>query len=105
MIDTSNLKDPSPWHPMSNPVDLKHLGKLLEELGEASAATSRCLIQGIKENDPVTDKPNIEWLEDELADVVANINLCSLRFGLDEDRMNKRMERKMWHLKRWHDMA
>ena len=32
------LRDANPWHPMSAPVDVKHLLKLAEELGEASAA-------------------------------------------------------------------
>lgn len=105
MIDISKLRDPSPWHPMSDPVDLKHLGKLLEELGEATAAASRCLIQGIDGADPVTEEPNKEWLENELADVLANINLCSLRFELNEDRMNERAAKKMAHLKKWHDLA
>lgn len=105
MIDVSKLLDPSPWHPMSDPVDLKHLGKLMEELGEAQSAVARCLIQGIDETDPETDQPNIEWLEDELADVLANINLVSARFELNEDRMNARAAKKMIHLKKWHEQA
>lgn len=105
MIDTANLRDASPWHPIQDPVDLKHLGKLGEELGEAQAAVCRCIIQGIDKEEPVTGKPNREWLENELADVLAGINLVSLRFGLDEERMNERAARKMAHLKQWHDMA
>lgn len=94
----------NPWTPMSKPIDLKHLGKLAEELGEATAAVSRCLIQGIDEAEPVTDKPNRVWLEDELADVVANIDLVIVHFGLDADRMFERMERKKIHLRGWHSM-
>lgn len=93
------------WHPISDPVDLKHLGKLAEELGEAQSAVARCIIQGIDEEEPVTGKLNREWLEDELADVLANINLVTLRFCLNEDRMNKRAAKKMAQLKTWHDMA
>lgn len=105
MVDIKDLNGPNPWHPMDNPVDLKHLGKLMEELGEAQSAAARCIIQGIDEEEPVTGKVNREWLEDELADVLANINLVALRFELDEDRMNERMERKAKQLKLWHDMA
>lgn len=105
MVDTKDLKDPNPWHPMNDPVDLKHMGKLSEELGEAQSAVARCIIQGIDEEEPITGKINREWLEDELADVLANINLVALRFELDEDRMNQRMERKAKQLKLWHDMA
>lgn len=95
----------NPWHPMSDPVDLKHLGKLGEELNEAGAATARCIIQGIGESEPVTGKPNKEWLEDELADVYANAELCIQRFGLDRERMAKRITKKILHLSSWHEMA
>lgn len=105
MVDENELKDASPWHPITKPVDLKHLGKLSEELGEAQAAVSRCIIQGVDEEEPITGKLNRHWLEDELADVVANINLVALHFGLDEERMNKRAARKAVQLKQWHDMA
>lgn len=94
----------SPWIPMKKPIDLKILGKLLEELGEATAAISRCVIQGIDEVEPITNKPNIEWLEDELADVIAGINIATAHFALDEERMNDRAEKKMKRLLKWHRM-
>lgn len=94
----------NPWTPMSKPIDVKHLGKLAEELGEASSAVARCLIQGIEESEPVTHKPNRQWLEDELADVIANIDLVAAHFSLDTYRMNERAERKKEHLHRWHLM-
>lgn len=105
MVDADKLRDASPWHPMSDPVDLKHLGKLIEELGEAIAAASRCLIQGINEAEPVTGKINKEWLEDEIADVRANLTLVERRFKLNENRMLQRTLRKMKHLQSWHEMA
>lgn len=102
-LEAETMKDPSPWDPLTNSaLDLKILGKLLEELGEAVTAASRCVIQGIEEAHPETGKTNREWLEDELADVLANTNLASAHFNLDEERMNKRCERKMVHLSRWH---
>lgn len=95
---------PNPWTPMRRPIDIKHLGKLAEELGEASAAVSRCLIQGIDEREPVTGKLNREWLEDELADVVANIRLVVDHFNLDTQRLGDRVERKRKQLSAWHQM-
>lgn len=94
----------NPWCPMSRPIDLKHLGKLMEELGEAQSAVARCLIQGIDEREPVTHKLNREWLEDELADVSANIDLVKKHFVLNEARMADREERKKLHLRGWHSM-
>lgn len=89
---------------MTNQLNLKHLGKLAEELGEAQSAVARCVIQGIEEREPITHKPNREWLEDELADVIANIDLVCEHFGLDRARMETRVARKREHLKGWHSM-
>lgn len=94
----------NPWRPMSKPIDVKHLGKLAEELAEAGSAVARCLIQGIDEAEPITSKLNRAWLEDELADVLANIDLVSIHFNLDTKRMQDRAERKKTHLRGWHSM-
>ena len=95
----------NPWHPITNSVTLKHLGKLSEELGECSAAVSRCIIQGVDETEPVTGKSNREWLEDEMADVIANIQLVVDHLGLDEERMLERAEKKQTRLREWHRMV
>jgi NTP pyrophosphatase (non-canonical NTP hydrolase) len=94
----------SPWQPMTNSLDLKHLGKLGEELGELSAAVSRCIIQGITESEPVTGKPNKQWLEEEIADVYANIHLVISRFELDGVKIIERSIQKTARLQRWHGM-
>lgn len=95
----------NPWRPMKKPIDLKHLGKLAEELGGCSSAVSRCLIQGICEREPVTGKINKEWLEDEIADVLANIELVTVHFGLSRVSMTERMFTKINQLKEWHKMS
>lgn len=99
------FNDPQPWHPMSDPVDLKHLGKLSEELNECGAAVARCIIQGINEAEPVTGKINKKWLEDEIADCYANFALVIDRFKLDTASMSERVLKKKKHLKAWHMMA
>jgi hypothetical protein len=104
-MDTSaDLPFPNPWNPITAPIALKHLGKLGEELGEAQSAVSRCIIQGVEECEPVTGKVNRVWLEDELADVIANIELVQDFFGLDQQRMFERILRKKEHLRQWHMM-
>jgi len=95
----------NPWHPMSDPVDLKNMGKLVEESGELASAGARCIIQGIDECEPVTGKKNREWVEDEIADVIANIKLVIERFSLNEERILSRAEHKEASLRTWHDMA
>jgi NTP pyrophosphatase (non-canonical NTP hydrolase) len=105
MSNADNLRAANPWHPISDAVDLKHLGKLNEEAGELASATARCIIQGVNECEPVTGKVNREWLEDEIADVRANSELTIERFNLDEDRIAARVEKKKEHLRQWHELA
>lgn len=94
----------SPWVPMSRPIDLKHLGKLAEELNECGAAVARCLIQGIAEQEPDTGKVNRDWLQEEMADVLANIELVIGHFNLDLEAIEKRVTRKAAGLRQWHRM-
>lgn len=99
--NTATPPDPSPWHPETDPTRLKMLGKLIEELNEASSAAARCIIQGIDEVEPSTLKPNREWLEDELADVIANTRLVIERFELNATRIDVRARRKYTYITRW----
>lgn len=105
MSNADDLREANPWHPIRDAVDLKHLGKLGEELGECASAVARCIIQGVDECEPVTNRSNRDWLTDEIADVQANIDLVIERFGLDEEAMAARVEKKKQHLKQWHDLA
>ncbi len=103
--NADDWRDPNPWHPITDAVDLKHLGKLAEECGELSAAIARCIIQGVDECEPITKKVNKVWLQDEIADVLANINLVAKRFRLNRATIKKRCDRKMKHLSIWHKQA
>lgn len=99
------FSDPNPWHPITDPVSLKHLGKLGEELGELMSAKDRVLIQGIDGLDPITSKPNRQWLEEEVADVLAGIDLLIEHFDLDVDFIQERSIKKFRQLRKWHLMA
>ncbi len=94
----------SPWTPTTDPQDLKVLGKHTEELGELTAATSRCVIQGIDESEPVTKKPNLLWLTEEVADVQATSELLIEHFGLDRDFIAKRKAKKLDGFYKWLNM-
>lgn len=61
------MREPNPWQPISDPIDLAHLGKLGEELNEAGAAVNRCIIQGLDGVEPITGKVNRERIVDMLA--------------------------------------
>lgn len=101
-MDTNGpIPDPSPWHPETDPTRLKVLGKLAEELAEGGAAVARCIIQGIDEAEPVTGKINRRWLEDEIADIEANIWRAKLTLNLDGAYIRLRRERKFNYITRW----
>ena len=103
----SDATDPkmNPWHPMSDPVDLKHVQKAQEELGECVSALARCGMQGIDEAHPETGKVNRRWLEEEIADAEANLQLVKDHFELDEGFIYARKLKKMARLREWHAMA
>jgi hypothetical protein len=107
MLDTSNAATSpvlNPWRPMTDPVDVAHLGKLGEELNECGSAASRCLIQGIDQAEPVTGKVNRQWLQDEIADVLATVRMAVARFDLDIGAIEARAMLKTFHLQAWHKM-
>jgi NTP pyrophosphatase (non-canonical NTP hydrolase) len=95
----------NPWHPTTDPVELKYLGKLGEECGELGQATCRCIIQGLDGHEPTTDKQNRVWLSEEMADVLANIELNINKFGLDREAIIQQKHLKMQLLIQWHEMA
>lgn len=103
MVNADHLRDASPWQPVTRKIDLKHLLKLIEELGECTSAASRCLMQGIDEKEPVTGRLNREWLEDEMADVYANMALVCQHFRLDRRRIADRADKKTVYLRTWHN--
>lgn len=104
-MEKTFVAEPNPWHPTTNTVDLKHLGKLIEELTECSSAAARCIIQGIDECEPSTGETNRDWLTKEIADVLCNVALVIDHFSLDQDKIADRIELKGEHLKKWHTYA
>jgi hypothetical protein len=95
---------PSLWIPITDAVDLAHLGKLAEELGECSAIVGRCIIQGADGAEPTTGKINRVALEEEIVDVFAAAQLVAKRFGLSWPRTAQRIERKKRMKREWHRM-
>ncbi len=105
MTEERALNPPlNPWQPMTRPIDIAQLGKLAEECNELGSALARCMIQGIDERHPETGKLNREWLEDEIADVTAKIAQVTEFYNLDNERIFRRVGRKMRDLETWHAM-
>ena len=94
---------PSPWNPETSQHRLAVLGKLAEEGSEVATAATRCIIQGIDEREPVTGKLNREWLEDEIADILAQCSLAACGLDLDVARIEARMATKIEYTGSWQE--
>lgn len=92
---------PSDWQPITNKHDLAVIGKLGEEACELGSALFRCVIQGIDEREPKTHKVNRQWMEEEIADVMALTTLAVERLGLDMAAIEARRDRKMAYKAPW----
>jgi NTP pyrophosphatase (non-canonical NTP hydrolase) len=105
MAEKTFNPDPQPWTPITDAIDLKHLGKLAEELSECGSAVARCIIQGVDGREPSTGELNRDWLSKEIADVICNLELVINHFDLDRTSINDRVMFKEKHLSRWHAMG
>jgi NTP pyrophosphatase (non-canonical NTP hydrolase) len=91
------------WIREQNEQACRRLGKTGEELGEAVAVVTRAIIQGVEEIDPSSGKTNRQRMEEEFADVLAQIQCDIDFFGLDFERMQIRMSDKMARMRAWED--
>jgi len=104
-LDSIVPKEPSPWNPpnLSAP-QRKSLGKLGEETNELGTVLFRIHIQGIDEVVPGETKTNRQWLEEEIADVLATSALAVKELKLDMDFIEERMKKKTVYLEKWYMM-
>lgn len=90
------------WMPEQDQHRLAVLGKLIEELNEASKAAARCIIHGIEQTDPGTGRTNKQELQRELDDVTAAMFVARERLQLWWDI--ERTDAKVAGFDRWHDL-
>lgn len=91
----------SPWTPTTNLMELRRLGKTCEELGELVAALGRTICQGLDGVDPATGEINIERIEKESADVIAQIGCNVEAFQLNRASIDARVDRKTAQMAEW----
>lgn len=94
----------SMWTTTTDPMMLRRMGKLGEELGELQAVAARCVIQGIDEIDPGTGRVNRDRLQDEIADVMAQCETTIRALGLDSLYVYTRRGEKMRVMREWEAM-
>jgi hypothetical protein len=92
------------WTPDTNLMRLRRLGKLGEELNECGAVSNRCIIQGLLEIDPSSGLQNSLRLQNEMADVLAQIECTIVAFGFNRERIQDRVLDKISQMREWEDM-
>ena len=92
------------WVPTTDLMTLRRFGKMLEELGELTEVASRCIIQGIDELDPSTQRYNRVRLIDEIADVYAQLDETIDAFMLNRTYIEKRRAAKRAYMQEWEEM-
>lgn len=92
------------WIPESEPAILRRVGKTAEEAAELIKVCNRIVIQGLQGVDPSTGKSNLQALEEEVADVMAQCQVTIARFALDGPRLYARIEQKRGQMDEWEAM-
>lgn len=101
MVDHTKMGEPSPWRPEKNQTLLALLGKASEEAAELINILCRAIIQGIEEKDPKTDVPNIIAIQDEVADMEAQLMLLKEYLDLNRKYIAERANAKFQHKDKW----
>lgn len=91
----------NPWVPTTNLKELRRLGKTGEEANELGGVCSRAIIQGLLGVDPASGKTNRLRLMEEMADVLAQIELTIEAFDLDARMIFGRVARKRREMCEW----
>lgn len=92
------------WTPTTNLKMLRRMGKLSEELAECNSVAARCIIQGIDEVDPGSQKVNRQRLTEEIADVMAQCRVTIKALGLDHRFIGTRIDMKESQMEEWEGM-
>jgi NTP pyrophosphatase (non-canonical NTP hydrolase) len=98
---TTNRQTLQKWVPTTNGIILRRMGKLGEELAELSNVTNRVIIQGLYQVDPSSQKVNKLRLEEEVADVWAQILVTMKALQLDREMIEARVENKVDQMQEW----
>lgn len=91
--------------PMLNPTEIKGMDDLVQGLGRCSVVSACCVSEGLDRREPATGKTNRTWLQEEIADVFANIAAVAERHKLDMVAIMEGADKKLRQIKTWHAMA
>lgn len=91
----------NPWVPDTTPHQKRRVGKTIEELGELLGVLGRLDIQAIDAIDPGSGKTNRQRVQEEIADVMAQLPLTIDAFALNREEIAHRIARKQDQMREW----
>ena len=102
-MDTADIPThgPSDWRREPSERRNAILGKLGEEAAELATRCLRAMIQGLDECDPGTGRTNLAHLQDEIADVAAQMQMAGEFLDLDATAITDRERRKYTYKLPW----
>lgn len=92
------------WNTEQSPLILRRVGKTGEEAAELLKVTNRIVLQGLAGIDPSSGKTNVQALTEEIADVMAQCDVCIDALGLDWDVIRRRVRQKVELMREWEAM-
>lgn len=92
------------WDTEKSPLILRRVGKTGEEAAELLKVTNRIVLQGLDGVDPSTGKTNRQALTEEIADVMAQCDVCIDSLDLDWDAIRRRVRVKVELMREWEAM-
>lgn len=91
----------SPWVCDTTPHQKRRIGKTIEELGELLSVLGRLQIQVVDAIDPGSGKTNRQRLQEEIADVLAQLPLTIAAFSLNTEDIANRIATKQRQMHEW----
>lgn len=91
----------NPWVPTTNLMELRRLGKTIEELGELTAVLGRSICQGLQGVDPASGNTNLYNIERETADVLTQLECNVSAFSLNSEFIVERSAKKHKQMAEW----
>lgn len=92
------------WELAEDPTLRRRMGKTGEELAELAAVVNRIQIQGLDAVDPGSGKTNRQRLQEEMADVYAQLDTNLAVLGLDGPAISDRVMEKQRQMHEWESL-
>lgn len=92
------------WELEADTMTRRRVGKTAEECAELLAVLARISIQGIDAVDPASGKTNRQRMQEEIADVYAQLDECVSKISVDNIAISNRRTEKRRQMLEWEQL-